>query len=92
MLWRGALEIVPCPRLNLRVATAALGRCNCSAEHHDLAGCLICTPSTAAYVTSGMSRKETQGPTSWRIAEQVWRLTFAELRTFPEFAVADNGE
>ena len=28
VLWRGALEIVPCPRLNLRLATAALGRCN----------------------------------------------------------------
>ncbi len=68
------LEIVPCSRLNLRVATGALGRCNFSAEHRDLAGCLICTPSTAAYVTSGMLRKETQGPTSWRIAEQVWRL------------------
>ena len=56
---------------NLRVASAALGRCNFSAEHRDLAGCPICTPSTAAYVTSGMSRKETQGPTRWHIAEKV---------------------
>ena len=29
------------PRHSLRVAIAALGRCNCFAELHDLAGCLI---------------------------------------------------
>jgi hypothetical protein len=36
------------PRPSLRVTIAALGRCNCFDELHDLAGCLISTPSTAA--------------------------------------------
>jgi hypothetical protein len=62
VLWRDALEIVPCPRLNLRVAPAVLGRCNCSAEHRDLTGCLICILSIAAHVTSGMLRKAMEGP------------------------------
>ena len=32
------------PQLSLRIARAALGRCNSFAEHHDMAGCLICVP------------------------------------------------
>jgi hypothetical protein len=51
------LEIVPCTRLKLRVASAALGRCNSFAKHHDLAGCLICIPSTASHVMSGTLRR-----------------------------------
>ena len=42
---------------SLRVAIAALGRCNCFAELHDLAGCLISTPSTASHVMSGTLRR-----------------------------------
>src|SRR4029077_21246964 len=45
------------PRLNLRVAIAAPGRCNSFAKHHDLAGCLICIPSTASHVMSGTLRR-----------------------------------
>ena len=45
------------PRPNLRVAIAALGRCNCFAELHGLAGCLISTPSTASHVMSGTLRR-----------------------------------
>ena len=45
------------PRLSLRVAIAALGRCNSFAKHHDLAGCLICIPSTASHVMSGTLRR-----------------------------------
>src|ERR1700722_9673964 len=45
------------PRPSLRVAIAALGRCNCFAELHDLVGCLISTPSTAAYVMSGTLKR-----------------------------------
>ena len=29
---------------NRHLASAALGRCNCFAEHRDLMGCLICIP------------------------------------------------
>ena len=36
---------------------AALGRCNFFAEHHDLAGCLTCIPSTASHVMSGTLRR-----------------------------------
>ena len=60
----GFLEIVSwtantptSPRLNLRVVIAALGRCNCFAELHGLAGCLISTPSTASHVTNGTLRR-----------------------------------
>ena len=42
---------------SLRVAIAALGRCNCFDELHDLAGCLISTPSTASHVMSGTLRR-----------------------------------
>jgi hypothetical protein len=55
------------------VASAAPGRCSSFVEHHDLAGCLICTPFTAACVTSGMlrrARRSTSGP----IAGHFWRL------------------
>jgi len=45
------------PRLSLRVAIAALGRCNCFVELHGLAGCLISTPSTASRVMSGTLRR-----------------------------------
>ena len=52
------------PRLSLRVAIAALGRCNCFVELHDLASCLISTPSTASHVMSGTLRRA--GPSSSR--------------------------
>jgi hypothetical protein len=65
------LEIVSCtantptsPRPNLRVAIAALGRCNCFAELHGLADCQICIPSTASHVMSGTLRRV--GPSSSR--------------------------
>ena len=45
------------PGPNLRVAIAALGLCNCFAELHDLAGCLICIPSTASHATNGTLRR-----------------------------------
>ena len=90
VLWRDALEIVPCPRLNLRVATAALGRCNCSAEPRDLAGCQICIPSIAAHVTSGMLRKATQERIS--ITAQIWRLNFAKLQELLQRPVLSSFE
>ena len=52
------------PRLSLRVAIAALGRCNCFVELHGLANCLISTPSTASHVMSGTLRRA--GPSSSR--------------------------
>ncbi len=45
------------PRHRLRVAIAALGRCNCFGELLGLAGFLISTPSTASHVMSGTLRR-----------------------------------
>ena len=47
-----------------RLSIAVLGRCNSFAKHHDLAGCLISTPSTASHVMSGTLRRA--GPSSSR--------------------------
>ena len=50
------LEIVS-RQIHQQDRAQASGRCNSFAKHHDLAGCLICIPSTASHVTNGTLRR-----------------------------------
>jgi hypothetical protein len=60
------LESVPCKkntrarlRANLRLAQAAPGQCSCFAEHHVSMAFPTSTPTIAAFVTNGASKRVT---------------------------------
>jgi hypothetical protein len=70
------------PRLSRRFrygASTALDRCDSFDERPDLAGCLICIPSTVYSVRSGMLKKAMQWLMSCRIAGQIWQFKQATL-------------
>ena len=66
---------------------SCVGRCNCFAELHDLAGCLTCTPFTAWHVMSGTLRRATWS--SDLIASRAWQLRAKCLRETPRGVIPD---